>query len=108
MDEIGRIEKRKKNVWMRNKLPFRAFSACSCIRSQILPIDSHHITNYIEKKQTEMNKQFNIWLKTEKLACEAQAKLGVIPNDVAEKLSGAIKFDVEHTSQTSQTHHNVW
>ncbi len=43
----------------------------------------------------EENNKFNIWLKIEKLACEAQAKLGVIPNNIAENLSGAIEFDVE-------------
>ncbi|QKX02326.1 adenylosuccinate lyase [Wolbachia endosymbiont of Dirofilaria (Dirofilaria) immitis] len=56
----------------------------------------------------EENNKFNIWLKIEKLACEAQAKLGVIPNDVAEKLSGAIKFDVERINEIeSSVKHDV-
>jgi len=40
-----------------------------------------------------------IWLKKEKLACEAQAKLEVIPNDVVEKLSEAIEFDIERINE---------
>lgn len=47
----------------------------------------------------EEKNKFNIWLKIEKLACEAQAKLKVIPNDVAEKLSGAIEFDIERINE---------
>ncbi len=45
------------------------------------------------------NNKFNIWLKIERLVCEAQAELGVIPNDVAKKLSGAIKFDIERINE---------
>ncbi len=56
------------------------------------------IPRYSRKEMSsiwEENNKFNIWLKIEKLACEAQAKLGVIPNNIAENLSGAIEFDVE-------------
>ncbi len=55
------------------------------------------IPRYSRKEMSsiwEENNKFNIWLKIEKLACEAQAKLGVIPNNIAENLSGAIEFDV--------------
>ncbi|QKX01088.1 adenylosuccinate lyase [Wolbachia endosymbiont of Dipetalonema caudispina] len=46
------------------------------------------------------NNKFNVWLKIEKLVCEAQAKLGVIPNSVAKKLSAsAIKFDIKRISE---------
>ncbi|MGL9725371.1 MAG: lyase family protein, partial [Wolbachia sp.] len=49
------------------------------------------------------NSKFNIWFKIEKLACEAQAKLGVVPNDVVEKLSGAIEFDIERINEIEST-----
>ncbi len=49
------------------------------------------------------NNKFNIWLKIERLVCEAQAELGVIPNDVAKKLSGAIKFDIERINEIEST-----
>ncbi|QIT36054.1 adenylosuccinate lyase [Wolbachia endosymbiont of Brugia pahangi] len=51
----------------------------------------------------EENNKFNIWLKIEKLACEAQAKLGVIPSNVAKRLSGAITFDVERINEIEST-----
>lgn len=47
----------------------------------------------------EENNKFNIWLKIERLACEAQAKLGIVPKDIAQKLSGAIDFDVERINE---------
>ncbi|MDD9331269.1 MAG: adenylosuccinate lyase [Wolbachia sp.] len=47
----------------------------------------------------EESNKFSIWLKIEKLACEAQAKLGMIPDDVAEKLSGTIDFNVERINE---------
>ncbi|AAW71091.1 adenylosuccinate lyase [Wolbachia endosymbiont of Brugia malayi] len=51
----------------------------------------------------EENNKFNIWLKIERLACEAQAKLGVIPSNVAKRLSGAITFDVERINEIEST-----
>lgn len=51
----------------------------------------------------EENNKFNVWLKIERLACEAQAKLGVVPNDIAEKLSGAIEFGVERINEIEST-----
>ncbi|QKX02985.1 adenylosuccinate lyase [Wolbachia endosymbiont of Litomosoides sigmodontis] len=51
----------------------------------------------------EENNKFNIWLKIERLACEAQAKLGVIPSNVAQKLSCPIKFDVERINEIEST-----
>ncbi len=51
----------------------------------------------------EENNKFNIWLKIERLACEAQAKLGIIPSNVAKRLSGAIKFDVERINEIEST-----
>lgn len=60
------------------------------------------IPRYSQKEMSsiwEENNKFNIWLKIEKLACEAQAELGVIPNSVAQKLSGAIEFDIERINE---------
>ncbi|MFP3027461.1 MAG: adenylosuccinate lyase, partial [Wolbachia sp.] len=60
------------------------------------------IPRYSRKEMSsiwEENNKFNIWLKIEKLACEAQAELGVIPNSVAQKLSGAIEFDIERINE---------
>ncbi|MGL9681588.1 MAG: adenylosuccinate lyase [Wolbachia sp.] len=51
----------------------------------------------------EENNKFNIWLKIEKLACEAQAELGVVPSDVAERLSGTIEFDIERINEIEST-----
>ncbi|QOD37857.1 adenylosuccinate lyase [Candidatus Wolbachia massiliensis] len=64
------------------------------------------IPRYSRKEMSfiwEENNKFNIWLTIEKLACEAQAKLGVVPNDVAEKLSGAIEFNVERINEIEST-----
>jgi adenylosuccinate lyase len=60
------------------------------------------IPRYSRKKMSsiwEENSKLNIWLKIEKLACEAQAKLGIVPKDIAHKLSGAIDFDVERINE---------
>nr|WP_255586045.1 adenylosuccinate lyase [Wolbachia endosymbiont of Mansonella perstans] len=51
----------------------------------------------------EENNKFNIWLKIEKLACEAQAELGVVPSDVAERLSSTIEFDIERINEIEST-----
>jgi adenylosuccinate lyase len=64
------------------------------------------IPRYSRKEMSsiwEENNKFNIWLKIEKLACEAQAELGVVPNDVAERLSGAIEFDIKRINEIEST-----
>ncbi|MGL9702262.1 MAG: adenylosuccinate lyase [Wolbachia sp.] len=64
------------------------------------------IPRYSRKEMSsiwEENNKFNIWLKIEKLACEAQAELGVVPNDVAERLSGTIEFDIERINEIEST-----
>ncbi|WP_168455989.1 adenylosuccinate lyase [Wolbachia endosymbiont of Ctenocephalides felis wCfeJ] len=64
------------------------------------------IPRYSRKEMSsiwEESNKFSIWLKIEKLACRAQAKLGVVPSDVAEKLSGAIKFDIERINEIEST-----
>ncbi|WP_114517153.1 adenylosuccinate lyase [Wolbachia endosymbiont of Cylisticus convexus] len=60
------------------------------------------IPRYSRKEMSsiwEEKNKLNIWLKIEKLVCEAQAKLEVIPNDVAKKLSGSIEFDIERINE---------
>lgn len=60
------------------------------------------IPRYSRKEMSsiwEENNKFNIWLKVERLACEAQAKLGVVPSDVAQKLSVAIDFDAQRINE---------
>lgn len=64
------------------------------------------IPRYSRKEMSsiwEENNKFNIWLKIEKLACEAQAELGVVPNDVAERLSGTIEFDIKRINEIEST-----
>ncbi|MGL9688439.1 MAG: adenylosuccinate lyase [Wolbachia sp.] len=64
------------------------------------------IPRYSRKEMSsiwEENNKFNIWLKIEKLACEAQAELGVVPNDVAERLSGTIEFNIERINEIEFT-----
>lgn len=64
------------------------------------------IPRYSRKEMSsiwEENNKFNIWFKIEKLACEAQAKLGVVPSDVAKRLSGTIEFDVERINEIEST-----
>ncbi|WP_168464838.1 adenylosuccinate lyase [Wolbachia endosymbiont of Ctenocephalides felis wCfeT] len=51
----------------------------------------------------EENNKFNIWFKIERLACEAQAKLKVIPENVAEKLSSTIQFNIERINEIEST-----
>ncbi|MGL9733106.1 MAG: adenylosuccinate lyase [Wolbachia sp.] len=60
------------------------------------------ISRYSRKEMSfiwEKNNKFNIWFKIEKLACEAQAELGVVPNDIAERLSSTIEFDIERINE---------
>jgi adenylosuccinate lyase len=64
------------------------------------------IPRYSRKEMSsiwEENNKFNIWLKIEKLACEAQAELGVVPNDVTERLSGTIEFDIKRINEIEST-----
>ncbi|MDG7056930.1 MAG: adenylosuccinate lyase [Wolbachia endosymbiont of Penenirmus auritus] len=64
------------------------------------------IPRYSRKEMSsiwEENNKFNIWLKIEKLACEAQAKLGVVPSDVAERLFGTIEFDIKRINEIEST-----
>ncbi|MGL9717699.1 MAG: adenylosuccinate lyase [Wolbachia sp.] len=64
------------------------------------------IPRYSRKEMSsiwEENNKFNIWLKIEKLACEAQTELGVVPNDVAERLSGTIEFDIKRVNEIEST-----
>ncbi|MCA4773851.1 adenylosuccinate lyase [Wolbachia endosymbiont of Mansonella perstans] len=64
------------------------------------------IPRYSRKEMSsvwEENNKFNIWLKIEKLACEAQAELGVVPSDVAERLSSTIEFDIERINEIEST-----
>ena len=52
----------------------------------------------------EETNKFNIWFKIEKLACEAQAKLKVIPSDVVQKFSNDISnFNVERINEIEST-----
>ncbi|QKX01745.1 adenylosuccinate lyase [Wolbachia endosymbiont of Cruorifilaria tuberocauda] len=64
------------------------------------------IPRYSRKEMSSIWKEsnkFDIWLKIERLACEAQAKLGVIPNYVAKKLSSTIVFDTERINEIEFT-----
>ncbi|MCM1001877.1 adenylosuccinate lyase [Wolbachia pipientis] len=64
------------------------------------------IPRYSRKEMSsiwEDNNKFNIWLKIEKLACEAQAELGAVSNDVAERLSGTIEFDIKRINEIEST-----
>ncbi|MDG7056222.1 MAG: adenylosuccinate lyase [Wolbachia endosymbiont of Meromenopon meropis] len=60
------------------------------------------IPRYSRKKMSyiwgEKNK-LNIWLKIEKLACEAQAELGIIPNYVPNRLSNTIKLNIKRINE---------
>jgi len=52
--------------------------------------------------------KFEIWLKIETLACEAQAALGVIPPEVAEDLREKGSFDIERINEIeNETKHDV-
>lgn len=64
------------------------------------------IPRYSRKEMSsvwEEGNKFSIWLKIEKLACEAQAKLGVIPSNVVQKLFGTIDFDIERINEIEST-----
>lgn len=61
------------------------------------------IPRYSRKEMSsiwEENNKFKIWLKIERLACEAQAN---VPDDVAKKLSSAIDFNIERINEIEST-----
>ncbi|WFW29509.1 MAG: adenylosuccinate lyase [Wolbachia endosymbiont of Menacanthus eurysternus] len=63
------------------------------------------ISRYRRKEMSliwEESNKFNIWFRIEKLACEAQVKLGTISNDVIEKLSNTIEFNINDIEQISR------
>ncbi len=47
---------------------------------------------------SEQNK-FSVWLEIELLACEAQAHLGIIPNEAVKSIREKAKFDVDRIGQ---------
>ena len=52
--------------------------------------------------------KFSTWLKIEILACEAQAKLGVIPVDAAAMIRKKAAFDVERVLEIeNEVKHDV-
>ncbi len=51
---------------------------------------------------TEHNK-YKIWLEIETLACEAQAKLGVIPTEAAQHIRATGNFNVERVLEIEET-----
>ncbi len=56
---------------------------------------------------SEENK-FRIWLEIEILACEAQARLGRIPESAVQEIRQKARFDVQRIQEIeAQTHHDV-
>ncbi|MBI3189809.1 MAG: adenylosuccinate lyase, partial [Ignavibacteriales bacterium] len=56
---------------------------------------------------SEENK-FRIWLEIELLACEAQAQLGVIPNEAAAEIRQKASFDISRIAEIERTvNHDV-
>lgn len=52
--------------------------------------------------------KFKKWLEIEILACEAQAKLGIIPADAVDEIKSKANFTVEETETIEQeTHHEL-
>ncbi len=47
--------------------------------------------------------KYNLWLKVEILACEAQAKLGLIPKDALEIIKAKAKIDVKRILEIEET-----
>ncbi|NLO20345.1 MAG: adenylosuccinate lyase [Ignavibacteria bacterium] len=47
--------------------------------------------------------RFSVWLKIEILACEAQNKLGLVPNDALENIQKKAKFNVERILEIEET-----
>ena len=64
------------------------------------------IPRYSRKEMSSIWKdsnKFKIWLKIEKLVCESQAKLGIIPKDIVEKISIDIDFNIERINHIEST-----
>ncbi|HRK60833.1 MAG TPA: lyase family protein, partial [Candidatus Kapabacteria bacterium] len=51
---------------------------------------------------SEQNK-YSIWLEIEILACEAQSKLGIIPNDAVIEIREKAQFDVQKILEIEET-----
>ena len=47
--------------------------------------------------------KFKIWFEIEAHACDAQAKLGVIPKEAAKKIWEKGKFDIEKIDEIEKT-----
>lgn len=56
----------------------------------------------------EEENKYKIWLEIEILACEAQAKLGIIPEDAAKKIREKANFNVDRINEIEQiTKHDI-
>ena len=51
----------------------------------------------------EPENKFRIWFEIEAHACDAQAKLGIIPEDAAKRVWERGKFDVERIDEIGAT-----
>jgi adenylosuccinate lyase len=69
------------------------------------------IERYSRKEISEiwtLENKYRIWLEIEIAACEAQAKLGVIPADVLKKIKERASFDVDRILEIeSSVHHDL-
>jgi adenylosuccinate lyase len=69
------------------------------------------IERYSRKEISEiwtLENKYKIWLEIEIAACEAQAKLGVIPADVLKKIKERASFDVDRILEIeSSVHHDL-
>jgi adenylosuccinate lyase len=69
------------------------------------------IERYSRKEISEiwtLENKYRIWLEIEIAACEAQAKLGVIPADVLKKIKEKASFDVDRILEIeSSVHHDL-
>jgi adenylosuccinate lyase len=66
-----------------------------------------YTTSRMKSLWSDQNK-FQKWLDIELLACEAQAKLGIIPKSALPKIKKKAKFDVERIAQIEEkTKHDV-
>ncbi len=69
------------------------------------------IERYSRKEISEiwtLENKYRIWLEIEIAACEAQAKLGVIPADVLKKIKGKASFDVDRILEIeTSVHHDL-
>ncbi|MEK6571498.1 MAG: lyase family protein, partial [Bacteroidota bacterium] len=68
---------------------------------------SRYTRKEMSKVWSEENK-FRLWLEIELLACEAQAQLGVIPEDAVQKIRERAKFDARRIEEIEkETKHDV-